>query len=275
MKRLPIGLTIVTALSLAILIALGTWQLQRLHWKLEVLARIEAARTAAPISLDEALRRQAAGEDMEWRRVRVDCLQPDPRIAARSLSDPTPPRHGLIYGVVDGEIAWRDLAPCAIGPNRLIPLERGVVRSLTGVIDPAGISVGALPRSTESKERWAVVGTPVSAIGVFRHAEVGPSMFAQAYPTSIPGGFRASNRDHYTLKSLLDAGGDRRDRARLITDHYVSVAAETPPDPALSPSPTPADIPNRHLEYALTWYGLAGALLAIYAAMLWRRFKAR
>ena len=38
-------------------------------------------------------------------------------------------------------------------------------------------------------------------------------------------------------------------------------------------APVPADIPNRHLEYAITWFGLAAALVAVYAAMLWRRWK--
>jgi cytochrome oxidase assembly protein ShyY1 len=31
---------------------------------------------------------------------------------------------------------------------------------------------------------------------------------------------------------------------------------------------------NRHLEYALTWFGLAGALAAVYAALVRRRMKA-
>ena len=56
----------------------------------------------------------------------------------------------------------------------------------------------------------------------------------------------------------------------------VFLLAETPtnPDfPALQPAPLPGEIPNRHLEYALTWFGLAGALIAVYAAMLWRRWK--
>ena len=52
--------------------------------------------------------------------------------------------------------------------------------------------------------------------------------------------------------------------------------AETSSNPewkALVPAPLPTDIPNRHLEYALTWYGLAGALLGVYAAMLLRSRK--
>ena len=50
--------------------------------------------------------------------------------------------------------------------------------------------------------------------------------------------------------------------------------AETATNPdwkGLIPAPIPADIANRHLEYALTWYGLAAALLGVYAAMLFRR----
>jgi surfeit locus 1 family protein len=37
------------------------------------------------------------------------------------------------------------------------------------------------------------------------------------------------------------------------------------------PAPVPADIPNRHFEYALTWFGLAASLIGVYAAMLLRR----
>jgi surfeit locus 1 family protein len=32
-------------------------------------------------------------------------------------------------------------------------------------------------------------------------------------------------------------------------------------------------ISNRHLEYALTWYGLAGTLLAVYGAFAWGRLR--
>lgn len=53
------------------------------------------------------------------------------------------------------------------------------------------------------------------------------------------------------------------------------VALERGPQPAtgckLGRAPIPANIPNRHLEYALTWFGLAAALIGVYAAMLLRR----
>jgi surfeit locus 1 family protein len=57
---------------------------------------------------------------------------------------------------------------------------------------------------------------------------------------------------------------------------YLLVAENETPTapPGVTPAPLPADIPNRHLEYALTWFGLAGALAGVYAALLWRRLKA-
>src|SRR4029453_2942938 len=54
----------------------------------------------------------------------------------------------------------------------------------------------------------------------------------------------------------------------------LTLMAETATNPewkALAPAPLPAEIPNRHLEYAITWYGLAAVLLGVYAAMLWKR----
>ena len=52
--------------------------------------------------------------------------------------------------------------------------------------------------------------------------------------------------------------------------------AETSSNPewlALKPAPVPVNVTNRHLEYALTWFGLAAVLLGVYAAMLRGRFK--
>ena len=34
---------------------------------------------------------------------------------------------------------------------------------------------------------------------------------------------------------------------------------------------SPLDIPNNHLGYAITWFGLAAALVGVYLAMLFRK----
>lgn len=52
---------------------------------------------------------------------------------------------------------------------------------------------------------------------------------------------------------------------------YLMVERPAPAAPGPIPAPIPPNIPNRHLEYALTWFGLAAALIGVYAAMLLRR----
>ena len=60
----------------------------------------------------------------------------------------------------------------------------------------------------------------------------------------------------------------------ILPAPYVLVAErETPPAPGVTPTPYPDAGDN--LQYAgaywLTWFGLAGAVACVYAAMLWRR----
>ena len=54
------------------------------------------------------------------------------------------------------------------------------------------------------------------------------------------------------------------------------LVADATPNPGGYPVGRKAvvDIPNRHLEYALTWYGLALVLLTIYVVFHWRREEA-
>jgi surfeit locus 1 family protein len=57
----------------------------------------------------------------------------------------------------------------------------------------------------------------------------------------------------------------------------VFVALEQGPQPAsgcrLGRAPIPINIPNNHLQYALTWFGLAGALAGVYGAAVFKRMS--
>ena len=64
--------TAFSAASLALLIGLGVWQLQRLEWKQGLIAQIEARAHAEPVTLKEAVTRAKAGEDVSYLRVRVE-----------------------------------------------------------------------------------------------------------------------------------------------------------------------------------------------------------
>ncbi len=53
------GVTIATVIATAILVGLGVWQLQRLQWKLALIAEVESHMTAPPLPLSQALKNAA------------------------------------------------------------------------------------------------------------------------------------------------------------------------------------------------------------------------
>lgn len=219
-RRFPFGLTIATLIAFAILCALGVWQVKRLAWKEDLLARIEVLKTAPAQPLATVLARAEKGDDVAWTRVSVDCAADKPETLP------------LVYGVRDGDIVWRATAICktsAAGYGAIL-LDLGVVKALTGQSTPAPIAVAA----------------PAQAVGV--------------------------------LMAPKQLGGDRAATvARFAADKpapFILMVETASPEPeGVTPAPLPAEISNRHLEYALTWFGLAVTLLFIYAAMLWRKMR--
>jgi surfeit locus 1 family protein len=220
-RRFPIGLTIATLIAFGILCVLGGWQIKRLAWKEDLLARIEVLKTAPAQPLGAVLARANKGEDVAWTRVSVSCSSDKPQTLP------------LVYGVRDGDIVWRATAICqqtsAAGYGAIL-LDLGVVKALTGQSTPAPVSLAA----------------PAQAVGV--------------------------------LMAPKQLGGDRaatvaRFAAFKPAPYILMVESATPVPPGVTPAPLPAEISNRHLEYALTWFGLAVTLLFIYAAMLWRKMR--
>ena len=57
--------------ALVILLSLGTWQVNRLHWKESLLADIQQRSTAAPVDIAELERLLAAGEAVDYRHAMV------------------------------------------------------------------------------------------------------------------------------------------------------------------------------------------------------------
>lgn len=150
--RFPIGLTLGTALVVTICIALGVWQLGRAQWKTHELARIAAMKSAPPQPIGPVLTRSAAGQDVSFTRVALDCggsLQEAYRLVADN-----------------GDWVARAMAACVpmIGqpPRKVLEVDRGVldasrgtttqptqelppIGSVTGVLVPRGDNRGVWP----------------------------------------------------------------------------------------------------------------------------------
>lgn len=225
-RRRP-GLTVAVLLSLAALVALGSWQLQRRAWKEAVIARVEAARTAPAQPIATLLPQGAA--ELDFRNATADC----PGLA-------TAP-YVRLYAIVDGRPGWRLISACPLPGGRYDALlvDRGFAPDGAGVAPPVSAS------------------TEVVRV-------TGPLRAAEAAGRLTPGPREGLwfSRD---VAGMAAALGVQRAAPVVLT--------ATTPAPAgvgLTAAPLPGEIANRHLEYALTWFGLAAALVVFYVALLFR-----
>jgi surfeit locus 1 family protein len=239
MRRFPWGATIATAIALAILCGLGVWQLQRRVWKEHLLAQIAERQHAAPTPLADALVKARAGQDMDFTRVTVAC----PGIDRAPFTE--------LYAVAEGGRAG----------VRLVSACKATGGGWSGVLVDRGFVDSA------TKARPAADGAsaaPVTVTGVLRTPER-PGWFTPKHGPGQPLWF---SRDVPGMAATLG----------LANPAPLMLAAETstnPDRPELTPSPLPAEIPNRHFEYALTWFGLALVLAGVYAAMVIKHLRGR
>ena len=85
--RFPWALTAASLLAFILLVSLGLWQVQRLQWKQDLIARAEAAADLPPVSL-EAL---AQMPDPEFRSALLACdFQNQPHVELQSIQDGQP-----------------------------------------------------------------------------------------------------------------------------------------------------------------------------------------
>jgi surfeit locus 1 family protein len=243
-RRFPLGLTIAAGLAFALLVGLGVWQLQRLAWKQDLLARVAALRAAPARPIAEVLALAAQGRDVDYRRVAVDCL-----------ALPGPPRDAYRYALRDGRVGWRLVSACRLpvvasgAPYDGVLLDRGLVTRLAGAMAPVA----------------AVFPPPASVVGVLR-APGGKPLLGPAETAGAPGArvFRVLDRSALVSLAVDNA-------LRHPAPYVLAVESERPPLPGVLPAALPQDIPNNHFVYALTWFALAGILAWFYGALLLRR----
>jgi len=96
-----------------------------------------------------------------------------------------------------------------------------------------------------------------------------PAQVVLPAPANVVGVLSHLRGDCFGADGCSDLFGNLHEAAP-----YVLVAErETPPAPGVAPTPYPDAGDNLQYvgAYWLTWFGLAGAVACVYAAMLWRR----
>ena len=228
-RRFAVTPAVATAIGIVILIGLGLWQVQRLHWKEGLLARIAALQSAPPQPLDGVLRRAANDPDIDYVRVRATC--PDIETAP----------YLRLYSVKDGYAGWRIIAACPLtgGSYGAILVDRGFLDQRLKLTAGQTIS------------------TPI--VGILRRGDTRNFVT----PRNDPAQNLWYGRDIAAMAQALGVSKP--------APTYLMLEQPAPPPGGPAVAPLPSDIPNNHLQYAITWFGLALALAGVYAASLWRK----
>jgi surfeit locus 1 family protein len=230
--------TAMTIISLAILLGLGTWQMQRRAWKEGLIATLTARSKAPPVTLADALERARRGEDTEYLRVRV---------RGGWRHDAEVHLHAIERGVA----GWHVITPLRSAPDGTIVF----------------VNRGFVPNALKAQ-----AARPASLV----QGEAEFNGLVRSFPTGkgafVPDNDRAQNQwywlDTAGLRSAAGLGPSQPAAPFLIEMEAVTV----PVPPA--GGATRLALSNRHFEYALTWYGLALTLVGVFAAYALSRLKA-
>jgi surfeit locus 1 family protein len=216
--------TVFSVPVLLMLLGLGSWQIERLFWKRELIAQRQAALAAAPVTAPRSLE-EARG--LEFRHV----------------TDEGVFVHGkeIFLGATSeaGRNGYQVLTPLQEPSGRIVFVNRGFIPA--ELKDPAKRSAGQIAGA-------------VVVEGLLRLP-----------PVKKPAWFLPDNRADLNYWFWVDlpamASADKLDR---VAPFYID--ADATPNPGGWPKGgvTRLELPNDHLQYAITWFSLAVALIVVY-----------
>ncbi len=223
--------TLVTAAALAVLIGLGTWQLQRKAWKDGLQREMDQRAGQAPrsVSIGPELAKLAPYTRVRVRgRFRHDgeryVYAPHPRLGS-----------GVLV-----------FTPLTLMDGSTLMVNRGFVPD--ALRDPARRADGQLAGEAE-------------VVGLVRE----PEAQAAFVPANDPA------RNFWYWRDIAAMAGN----SPKVLPVYLDAVAE-PANPGGWPKGggTLLQLPNKHLEYTVTWYGIALTLVGVYFAFARGRLQA-
>jgi surfeit locus 1 family protein len=222
----------------AILLGLGTWQVQRLHWKEGILHTIDQRMHAAPITLPEAEARFAATGDVDYMPVTVTGTFVN-----------AGERH--FFSTWDGASGFDIYTPLHLDDGRYVLVNRGFV--------PYDLKEPATRPQSQPAGRVTVTGLARNPLAGKPSSMIPDNDLAKNI-------FYWKDRDRMAATAGLPAG------YQLVP---IFIDANNAPNPGGLPigGVTIISLPNNHLQYAVTWYGLAAALAGV--LLVWLRRPAK
>ena len=216
--------TVITAPALLVLLGLGAWQIQRLCWKERLIAERAAAVAAPAVPAPQSL---AQALHLDFHRV----------VAVGTFLHAKEIYLGASAGA--GGIGYQVLTPLEEPDGAIVFVNRGYI--------PAEL------KNSAKRAAGQVSGT-VRVVGLLRLP-----------PNGRPNWFLPDNRPDLNYWFWVDlpamAAADALDRVEPF-----DIDADAAPNPGGWPKGgvTRLELANDHLQYAITWFSLAVALMVIY-----------
>ncbi|NGN40499.1 SURF1 family protein [Mesorhizobium sp. CGMCC 1.15528] len=221
--------------AFAVLIGLGTWQVERLHWKEALLATIDQRIHSVPLPLADIEKKFAEGGDVDYWPVTVS-----------GQFMPEGERH--FFATYEGDSGFYVYTPLKLADGRAVFVNRGFVPydlkdagkrpagQVTGEVTVTGLARNPLPEKPSSM---------------------------------VPDNDTVKNVFYWKDRDVMAASAGLPTGAALVP---FFIDADKTPNPGGLPvgGVTMIDLPNSHLQYAVTWYGLAAALAGVLGVWLFR-----
>jgi surfeit locus 1 family protein len=226
-------LLISALIAFAILVALGTWQIERKAWKENLIATLDERLAAPPVALPPADAWAKLDEaDYEYRQVKFSATFDNGKEA-------------LVYAApsafrpdVSGTGYWV-FTPARLADGAVVMVNRGFVPDA---------------RKDSATRAAGQVAGAVEIVGALRY----PDARHWYSPADDPGHNVWYTRDPAAIGVAKGVG--------LVAPFYVEQETPIPPGGLPQPGKLVVQLRNPHLGYAITWYGLAATLVAFFAA---------
>lgn len=222
-------LGVAALLLVALFLGLGTWQVVRLQWKLDLIARVDARVHADPVPAPMPARwAQVTKESDEYRRV---------RLAGHYLYEFTTP----VQAVSELGAGFWLLTPLCTAEGHIVFINRGFIPA-------ADNKPGTYPPRRAGANPCAGQGEHLEVTGLLRIAEPGGGFLRENDP--------ANNRWFSRDVAKLAAARGLPNVAPFFVDAGKDQDPQGAPERAVG-GLTVVSFTNNHLVYALTWYALA------------------
>ena len=232
--------TVLSALGIAVLVSLGVWQLQRKEWKDALVEKISASTASEQISLSNAddVDKWFGDGNVEYSNVKL-----------RGVFDHSKERYLYVPHKTYGP-GFDVYSPLVMEGGRVAWVNRGYV--------PQRLKLAATRQDTQSDGLIDVVGRV---------------RFTGRKSTFTPQNDLDKNQWYWRDLAGMHASAFDPQEVKALPFFVVASRGARADNGWPRPGASKVEVFNRHLEYALTWFGLALTLVGVFTAFVWQRIS--